>query len=91
MDIPLSDLPPEKYWITELNISSVKSPYEIKFTLCQEPANIKEILEWCNQSLGKYGYLYKSYGTDYYVEFFFKKKEDLTMFLIKWDEILFNE
>ncbi len=81
-----SDLPSEKYWITKLNTSSVKSQYEIKFTLINQPENEDEIKKWLRSTFGPGGYIYRLVGGYFYVEMFFRNESDATMFILMWGD-----
>jgi hypothetical protein len=81
-----SNLPSDKYWTTELDGNSVKSAYEVRFSLINKPNNEEEIKTWLEQTFGKYGFIYKVVETYYYIEIFFRKKSDTTMFILKWGE-----
>lgn len=78
--IPSSD----KYWITALNNTSVKSPYEIKFSLVNQPDNEAEIWAWMKETFGSSGVKYKITASYVYAEIFFKSTADVTMFVLKW-------
>ena len=76
----------DKYWITELNKSSVKSPFEVKFTLIREPQNEPEILAWLNVTYPPGSYKYKKVDGLVYAEIFFKDYGGVTMLVLKWGE-----
>lgn len=75
-----------KFWITELNQSSVKSPYAIKFHLINKPENEKEITDWLLVSFGRSGYRYKVVEGLYYAEIFFKSESDATALILMWGD-----
>ena len=77
-----------KYWITQLNTGSTKSPYAIRFTIHLQPANESEITKWLLDTFGKFGYLLKITEYPAYAEIYFKQENDATSFLLKWGDSL---
>lgn len=85
--IPVSNLPPDKYWITKLSGSSVKSQYEIKFTMVNKPTEEIKIKEWLATTFGQGGYIYRVHEhTFFHSEIFFRNESDATMFILRWGE-----
>jgi len=83
-----SDLPSQKYWITELNVGAgTVSPYAVRFTLCNTPQNEEEMKKWLYATLGTGEFIlrYSEHGY-YYAEILFKKRSDATMFILKWGD-----
>ena len=76
------------YWITSLNTGSTKSPYSIRFTLAEEPANMTEISAWLLETFGKSGYLLKITNYPAYAEIYFKNEFDATSLILRWGETL---
>lgn len=78
-----------KYWITELNKTSVKSPYRVRFTLVNQPNDEQEIIKWLESTFGKGGYIFKNIGQQFmYAEIYFKDENDSTSFVLKWGDSL---
>lgn len=78
-----------KYWITDLNKTSVKSPYKVRFTLVNKPNNEEEILKWLETTFGKGGFIVKIIGQQFmYAEIFFKDENDSTSFILRWGDSL---
>jgi len=75
----------DKYWITTLNQSSVKSPFEIKFTLVNKPERLDEIKAWLSEHF-KSGCKFKQIESFYFAEIFFRCESDATMFVLQWGE-----
>ena len=74
-----------KYWITDLRGTSVKSPYEVRFTLMSKPENEDEIKAWLKASF-KSSFVYRVVESYTYAEIFFKNESDSTAFVLKWGE-----
>lgn len=77
-----------KYWLTELNTTSVKSPFSIRMSLVNKPNDEKKILKWMDKSYGKFGYKYKTPASMCYAEIFFKDDSAVTMFVLQWGDSL---
>lgn len=87
MSEPIPPIEPatDKYWITTLNTTSVKSPFAIKFTLKREPENIEEIKKWLAKTFTN-GCKYKDGNGLFFAEIFFRNESDATMFVLQWGE-----
>lgn len=85
--VPKSNLPPEKYWITKLSGSSIKSQYEIRFTMVNKPTDETKIKEWLKKTFGPGGYILRvQEHTFYYAEIYFRNESDATMFILTWGD-----
>ena len=80
---------PAKYWITKLTGTSVKSQYEIRFTMVNKPTDVAKINKWLSDTFGPGGYIVRiSENSFYYAEIFFRNESDATMFILTWGESL---
>lgn len=77
-----------KYWITQLNTGSTKSPYAIRLTLSHKPKDDAKIFKWILDTFGKFGCLVKMIEYPAYAEIYFKDDSDATSFLLKWGDSL---
>jgi hypothetical protein len=80
---------PDKYWITKLAGTSVKSQYEIRFTMVNKPTDETKIKDWLRATFGPGGYIMRvqDHGF-YYAEIFFRNESDATMFILTCGELL---
>lgn len=84
---PIQPIEPstDKYWITDLNTSSLKSPFAVKFTLIKQPEKLEEMRKWITDTY-KGGCKYKEINGLFFAEIFFRSELDATMFVLMWRE-----